>query len=202
MEIGKLIKEYRIKNNMTQTQFGKIIGVNKQAVSKWENGTTTPEIHNLYSIAKEIGIEPSTIIKDFTENMPNSQFIHTHKNTYNIGLNSMFNYVNDYNSFYHFVDAIETLHSIIDTTSKLMGFVLINNSYKNTDDAKIIELIKCENDTILLEFLDYSIIFSKNNVKKIERVDSYNNEAYAFNIYMKDLNNFYFQLILLSKSVY
>lgn len=38
MNIGQLISEYREKNNLTQSKFGKLVGVNKQTVSKWESG--------------------------------------------------------------------------------------------------------------------------------------------------------------------
>ena len=38
--IGSKIKEYRIKNNMTQEQVAGKLGVSYQAVSKWENGVS------------------------------------------------------------------------------------------------------------------------------------------------------------------
>ena len=38
--IGQQIKKYRIENGFTQEQVGKIIGVTRQAGSKWERGST------------------------------------------------------------------------------------------------------------------------------------------------------------------
>lgn len=41
-KIGKLIKEIRQKNNLTQKQFADKYGITYQAVSKWENGKNMP----------------------------------------------------------------------------------------------------------------------------------------------------------------
>lgn len=37
-EIGLIIKENRLRHNLTQTQLGEIVGVQKAAVQKWESG--------------------------------------------------------------------------------------------------------------------------------------------------------------------
>lgn len=38
MSMGKRILELRMKKGMTQEEVGKIVGVQKAAVQKWENG--------------------------------------------------------------------------------------------------------------------------------------------------------------------
>ena len=38
MDTGKLIKELRIKHNMTQEELGEKLGVQKSAIAKYENG--------------------------------------------------------------------------------------------------------------------------------------------------------------------
>ena len=40
MSMGKRILELRMKKGMTQEEVGKIVGVQKAAVQKWENGIT------------------------------------------------------------------------------------------------------------------------------------------------------------------
>lgn len=40
MEIGNVIKEYRIKKNMTQEELGAALLVTPQAVSRWETGVS------------------------------------------------------------------------------------------------------------------------------------------------------------------
>ena len=46
------IKELRKKNKMTQTQFGKELGVTKQMVCQWERGDRVPQIQSLLKIKK------------------------------------------------------------------------------------------------------------------------------------------------------
>lgn len=42
-KIGRLIKELRLKNNLTQQEFASEFGVTYQAVSKWETGLSFPK---------------------------------------------------------------------------------------------------------------------------------------------------------------
>ena len=50
-ETGLLIRELREKNNLSTTEFGKIMNVNKSSVSKWET-TGQVGIESLYQIAR------------------------------------------------------------------------------------------------------------------------------------------------------
>lgn len=54
--IGKKIKSLRKNKNMTQEQLAEILSVSSQAVSKWENGISAPEIGLLPVIARYFGI--------------------------------------------------------------------------------------------------------------------------------------------------
>lgn len=55
-QIGKTIKELRIKKNLTQKEFADMLGVTYQAVSKWENGKNLPDIAILSEISKIFNI--------------------------------------------------------------------------------------------------------------------------------------------------
>ena len=61
--IGKLIKELRQKNNLTQKDLADSLGVTYQAVSKWENGKNIPDI----AIIKEISNKYNIDINDLLE---------------------------------------------------------------------------------------------------------------------------------------
>ncbi len=61
--LGDLLKEYRIKNNMTQEFVAQRLGVSRQAVSKWENGTSEPSTSNLIAISKLYNVPPEEILK-------------------------------------------------------------------------------------------------------------------------------------------
>jgi len=61
--IGETLKELRTERNMTQEFVAENLGVSRQAVSKWENGTSEPSTTNLIAIAKLYGIEPEELLK-------------------------------------------------------------------------------------------------------------------------------------------
>lgn len=50
--IAEKIKLYRKKNQLTQSEFGKLIGVSAQAVYKWERGICYPDIIFLPQLAQ------------------------------------------------------------------------------------------------------------------------------------------------------
>lgn len=62
--IGKLIKEIRIKNNLSQRKFAEKFGVSFQAVSKWERGINLPDL----VILKEICNEYNYSLDEFLNN--------------------------------------------------------------------------------------------------------------------------------------
>ncbi len=56
MNIGDKIKELRKANKLTQEQLGEYLNVSSQAVSKWETGSSSPDIEMLPRIASFFGI--------------------------------------------------------------------------------------------------------------------------------------------------
>jgi len=53
--IAEKIKNYRKEKNISQNEFGKMIGVSAQAVFKWEHGLCYPDITYLPHLAKLLG---------------------------------------------------------------------------------------------------------------------------------------------------
>lgn len=49
--VSEKIREYRQRNHLTQEEFGKLIGVSAQAVSKWEREECYPDIMFLPELA-------------------------------------------------------------------------------------------------------------------------------------------------------
>ncbi len=62
--LGEALKEHRTSNKMTQEFVAETIGVSRQAVSKWENGTADPSTSNLVALAKLFNVSPENLIKE------------------------------------------------------------------------------------------------------------------------------------------
>ena len=61
--LGEVLKEHRTRCGMTQEFVAESMGVSRQAVSKWENGTADPSTSNLLKLAKLFGISPEELIR-------------------------------------------------------------------------------------------------------------------------------------------
>ncbi len=66
MEIGKKIKQLRVNKGITQETLANALGVTYQAVSRWENETTTPDISLLPQISVYFGVSIDELF-EFTE---------------------------------------------------------------------------------------------------------------------------------------
>ena len=64
VSLGEALKEYRTKCKMTQEFVAESLGVSRQAVSKWENGTSDPSTSNLIALAKLYGISAEEILNE------------------------------------------------------------------------------------------------------------------------------------------
>jgi len=64
--LGETLKEYRIKCNMTQEFVAETLGVSRQAVSKWETGTSDPSTANLLELAKLYEVSAEELLKNVT----------------------------------------------------------------------------------------------------------------------------------------
>ena len=62
--LGETLKEQRERCKMTQEFVAEHIGVSRQAVSKWETGTSDPSTANLIALAKLFGVSPEELLKN------------------------------------------------------------------------------------------------------------------------------------------
>lgn len=67
LKLGENLKKFRLKRELTQERLADILGVSAQAVSRWENGTTYPDITLLPTIASyfEITLDELMGMEDF-----------------------------------------------------------------------------------------------------------------------------------------
>ena len=61
--LGEVLKDHRMRCSMTQEFVAEALGVSRQAVSKWENGTADPSTSNLLKLSKLYGISPEDLIR-------------------------------------------------------------------------------------------------------------------------------------------
>lgn len=61
--LGEVLAEERRRCGMTQEFVAHELGVSRQAVSKWEKGTSDPSTHNLIALAELYGVDAATLIK-------------------------------------------------------------------------------------------------------------------------------------------
>lgn len=64
--LGETLKEYRVRCNMTQEFVAESLGVSRQAVSKWETGSSDPSTANLLALAKLYGVSAEELLKNVT----------------------------------------------------------------------------------------------------------------------------------------
>ena len=64
--LGEAIKAHRMRCQMTQEFVAEALGVSRQAVSKWENGTSDPSTSNLIALAKLFNISPEELLSEIS----------------------------------------------------------------------------------------------------------------------------------------
>ena len=62
--LGEALKTHRMNCNMTQEFVAEAMGVSRQAVSKWENGTSDPSTSNLIKLAKLYGVSGEELLRE------------------------------------------------------------------------------------------------------------------------------------------
>lgn len=61
--LSEMLRENRARCKMTQEFVAESIGVSRQAVSKWEKGTSEPNTSNLMALAKLYGIPAEDLLR-------------------------------------------------------------------------------------------------------------------------------------------
>lgn len=70
MTIGKRIAQLRKEKGLTQEDLSRMMEVSAQAVSKWENDQTCPDISSLPKLAKILGVTVDELLSGKEETAP------------------------------------------------------------------------------------------------------------------------------------
>ena len=62
--LGEVLKQHREECRMTQEFVAESVGVSRQAVSKWENGTSDPSTSNLIALAKLFDLSAEELLHE------------------------------------------------------------------------------------------------------------------------------------------
>ena len=61
--LGEALKAHRTRCKMTQEFVAETLGVSRQSVSKWENGSSDPNTSNLIALSKLYKISPEELLE-------------------------------------------------------------------------------------------------------------------------------------------
>ena len=84
MTLEEQIKHYRKQAGLSQEKMAEKIGVSRQAITKWENGTGTPDIANLMAIADLFQISVDELLSDEKKEKKSSEYLYESKTEYDI----------------------------------------------------------------------------------------------------------------------
>jgi len=61
LQVSELLRRYRTVRGIKQTYLAEIIQVSQSTISKWENGTATPNADQYFQIVELLGAHPRTV---------------------------------------------------------------------------------------------------------------------------------------------
>lgn len=70
--LAEVLKEHRMRCKMTQEFVAQSVGVSRQAVSKWESGTSEPNTSNLVALAKLYGVPADELLRSVEAGLENA----------------------------------------------------------------------------------------------------------------------------------
>lgn len=127
-EFATTIYRIRQERKLTQKEIGDIIGVSDRTISKWENGTTVPDLCQIRNICKKLEISPSLLIKSekkLSDNITNLRR----------GIGKILNYI---------------LHNIFLITFILVFILLLLYFINNYNSIKIYDL-KYDSENVIMK---------------------------------------------------
>ena len=84
MTLEDKIRKYRKQAGISQEKMAELIGVSRQAITKWENGTGTPDIANLVAIAELFQISLDELLLNEKREKKQSGYLYESTTEYDI----------------------------------------------------------------------------------------------------------------------
>ena len=70
MILADKIMKLRKQNGWSQEELAMQLGVSRQSVSKWESGTSIPDLERIIKLSQIFGVSTDYLIKDEIEEIP------------------------------------------------------------------------------------------------------------------------------------
>ena len=70
MELCDRIKEIRKTNNLTQTEFGTVLGVSRAVINTWERGAVSPNDMAIQMLCVRFGVNEEWLVNGIGEMFP------------------------------------------------------------------------------------------------------------------------------------
>ena len=67
MILADKILELRRSNNLSQEELAEKLDVSRQSISKWESGTSIPDLNKIIKLSEIFGVSTDYLIKDDDE---------------------------------------------------------------------------------------------------------------------------------------
>ncbi len=109
--MGQIIKRLRKERNLTQEELAEQLNISAQAISKWENGTSMPDISQVVPLANYFGVSTDTLFSREPKNDENvKSLIQTINNdagcNYTVRFEKLKALLNEYPTDLNILDAI------------------------------------------------------------------------------------------------
>ena len=73
MTMGEIIQTRRAKRGLSQEKLAELVGVSRQAVSKWEVGDAVPDTDKLVPLARALGVTTDELLGNVPEEYEDSE---------------------------------------------------------------------------------------------------------------------------------
>lgn len=154
MSIGDLIKKYRKSKNMNQEKLGNTVGVSRVTITRYENGTRTPDLETLVRIADAL-------------NIPTSYLLDNNVNSFSIDLlSNIQSALQNKKGHFYKDNLIDKLRDELSADFDQYSDIISDKSKNFPIDEQII-LYKYLRELDTVTFLE----FSKENISYIQSID-------------------------------
>ena len=198
--VGMAIWKYRKKNNLSQAEFGKKVGVNKQTVSRWEKGQLNPGTEKLFEIAQVVGVPFENLVENVDAQETAELLIFKEKYSYDVGLNRLFSNIHDFDSLCYFLDVLTAVRSLAKPGVSFLATIAEYSIYpfdNQHEEGQAVLDLDFDSETVSFNMIDGPFVINKERIYSVLPYSTFHNEVYAINILLKDKSTSFLQVVFL-----